>query len=212
MNCPSHHTLTYVSVDGFCCVCFCLAFQWIFWDVFPGGVDWNPNCTDFVVELHFVGWCLGVHTWIMYRYIHIYSIYIYFFFGVFIPFKCIYIYTCIYICIPFEIISTYCIYPLLYSCRLVILILPWTEVKRSAKLPKTVKADWVTCRVFSGAKVRWCTEVMKQWFTEGILDIFPPENSYVPKIIHGLKDESFIKFLLKRSLLGGHYVSLQTCR
>ena len=187
MNCPSHHTLTYVSVDGFCCVCFCLAFRWNFWDVFPGGVDWNPNCTDFVVELHFVGWSLGVHTCIMYRcifkYTHIYSIHIIW------RIYSIQIHIHIYICIPFEIVSTYRIYPFLYSCRLVILILPFHRGKAQCKATQDCQ----------GGRGDEAMMILEEFF-----DIFPPENSICPQNIPKVwKMKVSYKFLLKWSLLGG---------
>lgn len=176
MNCPSHHTLIYVSVDWFCCVCFCLAFQWNFWDVFPGGVDWNPSCTDVVVELHFVGWCLGVHTCIMYRYTYMYSKYIYIY-----VFNLLYLFhwnTCIYICIPFELISTYRIYPLLYSRRLVILeILPFHRGKAQCKATQD-------CQGGRG------DEAMIHW--RNFLTYFQPKTPVSPKYPKSLKDESFI--------------------
>lgn len=68
----------------------------------------------------------------------------------------------------------------------------FTEVKRSAKLPKTVKADGV----------------MKQWFTGGIFwhissrKLLCPQN--IPKV---WKMKVSYKFLLKWSLFGGGIMS-----
>ena len=51
--------------------------------------------------------------------------------------------TCIDICIPFEIISTYRIYPLLYSRRLVILeILPFHRGKAQCQATQDCQGGW----------------------------------------------------------------------
>lgn len=186
MNCPSHHTLIYVSVDWFCCVCFCLAFQWFFWDVFPGGVDWNPSCTDVVVELHFVGWCLGVHTCIMYRYIYICTVNIY----IYLIWRIYSIQIHVYICIPFEIISTYRIYP---SCTHAgwwfFEILPFHRGKAQCKATQD-------CR---GGRGDEAMMILEEFF-----DIFPPENSYVPKISQKFERWKFhISFYWNGPFLGG---------